>query len=78
MCWPFKERPGLPDVSVAHAAPRRFRDVFFLEELLDGLGYDGDRVADVRRLVLAVDELEADQACVDDNFKQWAGSLIAF
>lgn len=70
--WPFKKRPGLPDVGVAHAAPRRFRDVLFLEELLDGLGHDGNGVADVRRLVLAVDELEADQACVDVNSKQWA------
>lgn len=58
---PFKERPRFPDVGVAHASPGGFRDVLLLEELLDGLGHHGHCVVDVGRLVLAVDELEADQ-----------------
>lgn len=70
--WPFKEWPGFPDVGVAHAAPRRFRDVFFLEELLDGLSYDCNSVADVRGFILAVDKLKADQTCVDVKIRQWA------
>lgn len=62
--WPFKEWPGLPDVSIANATPWRFCDVFFFKELLDGLGYDSNGIADVRRLILAVDELEANKPYV--------------
>lgn len=58
---PFKEGSGFPDVSVAHTAPRRFGDVFLLEQLLDGLGHYGHCIVDVCRLVLSVDELKGDQ-----------------
>lgn len=60
---PFEEWAGLPDVCVAHAAFRRLSDVLLLKELLDGLGHHCHGVVDVRRLVLAVDQLKAEQAC---------------
>lgn len=58
---PLEEGPCLPDVGVSHASSGGFRDVLLLKELLDGLGHHGHRVVDVSRLVLPVDELEADQ-----------------
>lgn len=70
---PFEKRASLPDVGVAHAAFRRFGDVFLLKELLDGLGHDCHSVVDVRRLVLAVDQLEAKQACPIDDTTQGLG-----
>lgn len=58
---PFKERPCFPDVGVAHASPGGFRDVLLLKELLDGLSHDSHCIIDVGWLILAVDELEANQ-----------------
>lgn len=60
---PFEEGPSLPDVGVSHAASGRLRNVLLLKELLDGLGHHSHCVIDVGRLVLAVDELEADETC---------------
>lgn len=57
--WPFKERPSLPDVCVAHTTPRRLSDVLLLEKLLNGLSHDRHCVADVCWLILAVNELKA-------------------
>lgn len=69
---PFEEWAGLPDVGIAHAAFGRLGDVFLLKELLDGLGHHGHGVVDVRRLVLAVDQLEAEQACpIIDDYTQF-------
>lgn len=65
---PLEQWASLPDVRVAHAAFRRLCDVFLLKEFLDGLGHHCHSVVDVRRLVLAVDQLEAEQACpIDDT-----------
>lgn len=64
---PLEERAGLPDVCVAHAAFRRLSDVLLLKELLDRLGHHCHSVVNVRRLVLAVDQLEAKQACPIDD-----------
>lgn len=58
---PFEQGPCFPDVGVAHASSRRLCDILLLKELLDGLGDHGHRVVDMGRLVLPVDELEADQ-----------------
>lgn len=58
---PFKERPCFPDVGVAHASPGGLRDVLLLKELLDGLSHDSHCIIDVGWLILAVDELEANQ-----------------
>lgn len=58
---PFKEWPRFPDVGVAHASPGGFRDVLLLKKLLDGLSHDSHCIIDVGWLILAVDELEADQ-----------------
>ena len=60
---PFEEGPGLPDVGVSHAASGWLSNVLLLKELLDGLGHHGHCVIDVGRLVLAVDELEANETC---------------
>lgn len=69
---PFEEWAGLPDVRVAHAAFGRLGDVLLLKELLDGLGHHCHGVVDVRRLVLAVDQLEAEQACpIDDTTRHF-------
>lgn len=58
---PFEKGPRFPNVGVAHASSRRLRDILLLKQLLDGLSHHGNRVVDVGRLVLPVDELEADQ-----------------
>lgn len=72
---PFEERPSLPDVCVAHAAFRRLGDVLLLKELLDGLCHHCHSVVDVRRLVLSVDQLEAEQACpIDDRTRHFFGA----
>lgn len=64
---PFEQRASLPDVRVAHAAFRRLCDVLLLKEFLDGLGHHCHGVVDVRRLVLAIDQLETEQACPTDD-----------
>lgn len=59
---PLEERPCLPDVGVAHAAPRRVGDVLLFKKLVHCLGHHAHGIADVGRLVLAVDELQSDDA----------------
>lgn len=62
MALPFEERSSPPDVCVAYTTARRFCDVLLLKKLLDGLCHHGHGIVDMRRLVLAVDELKAEQA----------------
>lgn len=60
---PLKKGSCLPDVGVAHAAPRWVCDILLLKQVVHGLGHHGDSVTDVGRLVLAVDELQTDHPC---------------
>lgn len=64
---PFEEWASLPDVCIANTASRRLCDILLLKELLNGLGHHTHGIVDVRRLVLAIDKLKAEQACPVDN-----------
>lgn len=58
---PFEKWPSFPDVGVSYASSGRFCDVLLLKQLLDGLSHHGHSIVDVSRLILPVDELEANQ-----------------
>lgn len=59
MCSPFEEWPGSPDVGVPDTAPGRFSDVLLLKQLLQRLSHHCHSIRDVGRLILTINELEA-------------------
>lgn len=73
---PLEEWPGLPDVGVAHAAARGVCDVLLLQQLVHSLRHHAHRVADVCRLILAVDELQPDDACGGHGSARWAACAL--